>query len=112
PLGVSTTFPIFTQDMLAEAGLTEEEIGNVVDTPRGVEGVLVGISLRQLSSDRTQYKVSSRANADIDCAAVCAEFGGGGHTRAAGCTIAANSPEEALSMMADAFGKAVQNYKK
>ncbi|MBE6542521.1 MAG: hypothetical protein E7672_08785, partial [Ruminococcaceae bacterium] len=41
---------IFTQDMLAEAGLTEEEIGNVVDTPRGVEGVLVGISLRQLSS--------------------------------------------------------------
>ncbi|MBO5258268.1 MAG: DHH family phosphoesterase, partial [Clostridia bacterium] len=36
---------LFTQQMLADAGLTEEEIGNVVDTPRGVEGVLIGISL-------------------------------------------------------------------
>lgn len=101
---------IFTQQMLADAGLTEEEIGNVVDTPRGVEGVLVGISLRQLAADPMSYKVSSRANAEIDCAAVCANFGGGGHIRAAGCTITAETPEEALAMMAEAFGEAVRNY--
>lgn len=101
---------IFTQQMLADAGLTEEEIGNVVDTPRGVEGVLVGISLRQLAADPMSYKVSSRANAEIDCAAVCANFGGGGHVRAAGCTITAETPEDALAMMADAFGEAVRNY--
>ncbi|MBQ4354705.1 MAG: bifunctional oligoribonuclease/PAP phosphatase NrnA [Clostridia bacterium] len=101
---------IFTQQMLADAGLTEEEIGNVVDTPRGVEGVLVGISLRQLAADPTQYKVSSRANAEIDCAAVCAAFGGGGHIRAAGCTVTADTPEEALDMMAQAFGEAVRAY--
>lgn len=101
---------IFTQQMLADAGLTEEEIGNVVDTPRGVEGVLVGISLRQLAADPMSYKVSSRANAEIDCAAVCANFGGGGHVRAAGCTITAETPEEALAMMAEAFGEAVRNY--
>ena len=99
---------LFTQQMLADAGLTEEEIGNVVDTPRGVEGVLIGISLRQLAADSTQYKVSSRANADIDCAAVCANFGGGGHTRAAGCTITADDPEEALARMAEAFGSAIR----
>lgn len=99
---------LFTQQMLADAGLTEEEIGNVVDTPRGVEGVLIGISLRQLAADPTQYKVSSRANADIDCAAVCAVFGGGGHTRAAGCTITADDPEEALARMAEAFGSAIR----
>lgn len=99
---------LFTQQMLADAGLTEEEIGNVVDTPRGVEGVLIGISLRQLAADPTQYKVSSRANADIDCAAVCAAFGGGGHTRAAGCTITADDPEEALARMAEAFGSAIR----
>jgi len=102
---------IFTQQILADAGLTEEEIGNVVDTPRGVEGVLVGISLRQLATDHTQYKVSSRANAEIDCSAVCASFGGGGHVRAAGCTITADSPEEALDMMVKAFGEAVRAYK-
>lgn len=99
---------LFTQDMLMSAGLTEEEIGNVVDTPRGVEGVLIGISLRQLSADHTQYKVSSRANAEIDCAAVCAAFGGGGHTRAAGCTVTADSPEEALKMVTDAFRAAIR----
>ncbi len=102
---------VFTQKMLADAGLTEEEIGNVVDTPRGVEGVLVGISLRQLSSDERVYKVSSRANAEIDCASVCAEYGGGGHVRAAGCTVEAESAEEALAIMAEAFGKAVREFK-
>ena len=102
---------MYTGQILADAGLTEEEIGNVVDTPRGVEGVLVGISLRQLAADHTQYKVSSRANAEIDCSAVCASFGGGGHVRAAGCTITADSPEEALDMMAKAFGEAVRAYK-
>ncbi len=102
---------LFTQDTLAAAGLTEEEIGNVVDTPRGVEGVLIGISLRQLAADPTQYKVSSRANTEIDCAAVCAAFGGGGHVRAAGCTISAESPEEALATMAKAFGAAIREAK-
>jgi len=94
---------LFTQQMLTEAGLTEEEIGNVVDTPRGVEGVLIGLSLRQLASDPTQYKVSSRANADIDVSAVCANFGGGGHVRAAGCTVTAETPEEALETVVEAF---------
>lgn len=103
---------LFTQQMLSDAGLTEDDIGNVVDTPRGVEGVLVGISLRQLSCDMRQYKVSSRANVEIDCSAICASYGGGGHVRAAGCTIEADSPEEALEMMAAAFGEAVRNYGK
>jgi phosphoesterase RecJ-like protein len=97
--------------MLADAGLTEEEIGNVVDTPRGVEGVLIGISLRQLAADPTQYKVSSRANTEIDCASVCANFGGGGHVRAAGCTVTADTPEEALARMAEAFGAAIREAK-
>jgi len=102
---------IFTQQMLAEAGLTEDEIGNVVDTPRGVEGVLVGISLKQSQADPRSYKVSSRANAECDVSAVCAKFGGGGHVRAAGCTITADSPEEALETAAAAFTEAIEQYK-
>ncbi len=101
---------LFTQQMLRDVGLSEEEIGNVVETPRCVEGVLVGISLRQSSADPTVYKVSSRANGDIDVAAVCAAFGGGGHTRAAGCTIVADTPEAALAMAAEAFGAAIRDY--
>lgn len=102
---------MFTTEMLEAAGLSETDIGNAVETPRGVEGVLVGISIRQLSSDPTKYKVSSRANAEIDVAAVCAKFDGGGHVRAAGCTITAESPEDALAVVVDAFGEAVRNYR-
>jgi len=101
---------LFTQQMLADAGLTEEEIGNVVDTPRGVEGVLVGLSLRQLASDPMQYKVSARANGNIDVSAVCAGFGGGGHVRAAGCTVTAESPEEALETVVEAFLSALADF--
>ncbi|MBR5444768.1 MAG: bifunctional oligoribonuclease/PAP phosphatase NrnA [Clostridia bacterium] len=102
---------VFTQQMLADAGLTEEEIGNVVDTPRGVEGVLVGLSIRQTAADPRQYKISSRANVECDVSAVCASFGGGGHVRAAGCTIEADSVEEAEAMVIGAFAEAVRNYK-
>ena len=102
---------LFTQQMLADAGLTEDEIGNVVDTPRGVEGVLVGISLKQSQADPCTYKVSSRANVECDVSAVCAKFGGGGHVRAAGCTITADSPEEALEIASAAFLKAIEIYK-
>lgn len=106
-LGVVT----FTQQMLTDAGLTEEEIGNVVDTPRGVEGVLVGLSIRQTAADPRAYKVSSRANVECDVSAVCASFGGGGHVRAAGCTIEADSMEDAENMVVGAFCEAVRAYK-
>lgn len=102
---------LFTQQMLADAGLTEDEIGNVVDTPRGVEGVLVGISLKQTQADPCTYKISSRANVECDVSAVCAKFGGGGHVRAAGCTITADSPEEALEIASAAFLEAIELYK-
>lgn len=101
---------LFTQQMLLDNDLTEEHIGNVVETPRGVEGVLVGIAVKQAPDDLTKFRISSRANADIDCSAVCAKFGGGGHVRAAGCTVMADTPEEALAVVAGAFGEAIRAY--
>ena len=101
---------LFTRDMLTEAGLTDEDIGNAVETPRGVEGVLVGLSLKQSPDDLSQYRVSSRANAEIDCSAVCAKFGGGGHARAAGCVISGDTPEDAVKIAICAFGEAIRAY--
>jgi phosphoesterase RecJ-like protein len=102
---------LFTRQMLEDAELTDDDIGNVVDTPRGVEGVLVGISLKQSPNDPRLFKVSSRANVECDVSAVCAEFGGGGHVRAAGCTIEADSPEEALELAVSEFLRAIETYK-
>ena len=94
---------LFTRDMLREEGLTEEDIGGAVDIPRSLEGVAVALTLRQTGDDPKKFKLSSRANADLDCAFVCAGFGGGGHKRAAGATIEADTPEEALLLAVNAF---------
>ena len=99
---------VFTKDILAENGLSDGDIGNAVDTPRCIDGVYVALSLKQ--STDGQYRVSSRANVDIDCAAICASFGGGGHQRAAGCSIEADSPEAAVEIALASFGKAVREY--
>ena len=43
----------------------------------------------------------------VDVAAVCASFGGGGHRRAAGCTITAPDAETAFAIAEKAFGDAL-----
>lgn len=98
---------LFTTDMLREEGLTEEDLGGAVDIPRSVEGAAVALTLRQNPADPKKFRLSSRANEDVDCAAVCAAFGGGGHKRAAGCTLEADTPEEALGIAVDAFSAIV-----
>lgn len=57
----------------------------IVNVGRNVEGVLVSIFLRE---DRDgSYKVSFRSNDDIDVAEIAKTFDGGGHSKAAGCSI-------------------------
>ena len=99
---------VFSKETLDSNGLDENDIGNAVETPRCIDGVLVALSVRQ-TAERT-YKISSRANAEIDCAAVCALYGGGGHTRAAGCTVTADTAADAEKLAVDAFGAAVRGY--
>ncbi len=101
---------MITADERQAAGITDDDIGSVVDIPRSVEGVMVGVSIKQSSDDRSLFFISSRANCDTDLSEICAEhFGGGGHKRAAGGRLAAASPEEAMAKVAAAFA---DNYKK
>ncbi len=51
---------------------------------RDIENVEVSIFLREAENG---YKVSLRSNEYVNVAEVCAMFSGGGHIRAAGCTI-------------------------
>lgn len=69
----------------------EERIGTqhgdhegLVEIGRDVEGVEVSVFIREAEKG---YKVSLRSNEYVDVADVCFMFGGGGHLRAAGCTI-------------------------
>ncbi len=102
---------MFTNELKSANGITDADIGDVVNTVRSVEGVLVAISLKQ-QRDETKYSLSSRANAEIDVSKVCMSFGGGGHIRAAGATVVASSPEEAIEIVVSKFGEAIEEYKK
>ena len=99
---------LFTTDMLRAEGLAEADLGGAIDIPRSAEGVDIALTVRQTEADPKKYKVSSRANGDFDCASVCAAFGGGGHMRAAGCTLEAASPEEAFETAVAAFSALIR----
>ncbi|MEG2396258.1 MAG: DHH family phosphoesterase [Oscillospiraceae bacterium] len=72
-----------TQEMFRQSGSNESECDGIASLPRKIEGVLVGISIRE-RTDGT-FKVSLRTYEPINAAQVCGKFGGGGHARAAGC---------------------------
>ncbi len=89
---VASTFLPFS--VARELGLSDEHLGTLIDIPRSVYGVEVAFVIKQ-TSENGAFRVSMRSATDIDVAKVCAAFGGGGHKRAAGCSVEARSIEEA-----------------
>ena len=85
----------FTKKMREDNGLSREDIDDIISLTRSIEGVEVGMSIKQSDDDETLYKVSMRSNRVADVSLLCAKFGGGGHKRASGCTLNADSPDEA-----------------
>ena len=73
-----------------ELGLTEDDLENISGFPRSIEGVKIAATLRE--EGETRIKISVRAVPGYDAAAICQQFGGGGHKGAAGasmtCTMA------------------------
>ena len=72
--------------------LMEEDIADIVDVPRSAEGVETAFSVKEEPDG--SFRVSLRSR-QTDCSAVAAAFGGGGHIRASGCTLHADSIEKA-----------------
>lgn len=56
----------------------------IVEIGRNIEGVEVSIFLYEKDG---AYKASLRSNDYVNVADVCLIFGGGGHIKAAGCTM-------------------------
>lgn len=77
-----------TQEMFRQSGSNESECDGIASLPRKIEGVLVGITLRERSDG--SFKVSLRTYAPINAAKICGIMGGGGHARAAGCDFDEN----------------------
>lgn len=75
-----------SQQMIRESNIEDGELEGITSLPRTIEGVIIGITLRERRDGK--YKVSVRTHEPISASELCSKFGGGGHDRAAGCEIA------------------------
>lgn len=94
----------FTEETMKKYGLHDADIDDVVNLIRGIRGVRVAVHIKPRGE--RLYKLSLRCEQGFNVAAVCAGFGGGGHTCAAGCTIAdtvENTEKKVLCAIAAAF---------
>lgn len=90
-------------------GLCDESLETIIDIPRSIGGVEVAFSVRQPEQD-TFFRVSMRSACDsIDVAELCKGFGGGGHARAAGCSLRAANIDEAESAVYRAILQYIKN---
>jgi phosphoesterase RecJ-like protein len=74
-----------TQEDFKKTGTTAEDTEEFVSYPRSLKGVEVALLFREV--DPETCKVSFRSRDRVDVAALAQQFGGGGHRKAAGCTV-------------------------
>lgn len=66
-------------------GVTSKDLGGIVEQLRLTDGVECAIFLYE--TEHLEYKVSLRSKKYLDVNKIAGYFGGGGHVRAAGCTM-------------------------
>ncbi len=80
-----------------ELGVTEDDIDDISGFGRDIEGVEIGIMIRQ---EVEGGKLSVRTSPNYDASLICAKLGGGGHKAAAGATIAGGIEEAKAAVLA------------
>lgn len=78
-------FSVVSQKVLDFYEAKSSDLDGVIDELRTTENVEVAILLTE--KDLMEYKVSMRSNQIVDVSRIATFFGGGGHVRAAGCTV-------------------------
>ena len=75
-------------------GFEDEDTYDVINVIRRVDGVKVAILIRE--KDDGTFKISTRSSCEIDVSKICAIFGGGGHSGAAGCSVTPDMADSAI----------------
>lgn len=94
-----------TSEMVEQTGLSKEEFEGLASLPMQIEGVEVGVTIKE--KEPGKYKVSMRSAEKVNVSELCGKLGGGGHIRAAGCTVEGDLSQvkmKLLSVIAPAMG--------
>jgi len=78
-------------DALRRHEATPDDLDGIVEFPRSIAGVKLALLFRHIGSGR--IKVSFRSMGEVDVAVLANQFGGGGHHRAAGASLAGTMAE-------------------
>ena len=90
--GGKVAISTITMEMMESAKASEDDIDDIASIPGSIEGVLAGITIRELTSTH-DCKVSVRTGPTVNAHAICARFGGGGHPMAAGFSLEKTADE-------------------
>lgn len=90
-------FSIITKKDFVFYGIDSSDLDGVIDQLRVTEGIECAILLYE--KEDGVYKVSLRANDLVDVSAIAMEFGGGGHVKAAGCTVSGNPRDVVMNIV-------------
>ncbi|KJB87048.1 exopolyphosphatase [Paenibacillus sp. E194] len=91
------------QDM-QETGALNEDLEGLVNYPRNIDGVEVGLLFKQV--DDTGVKVSMRSAGLANVAEIAKSFSGGGHVLAAGCKLT-GTLEEVITIVIERVKQAL-----
>lgn len=81
-------------------GTTPDDLDGLIEMARSVQGTRLALLFRSLASG--SIKVSFRSVGDVDVAVFARGFGGGGHARAAGASVAGTLDEVQRTVLAAA----------
>ena len=87
-----------TLDVCRANGVDEKDMEGLTSLGLQPEGVEVGITVRE--REPGEYKISMRSSHDVNVSAICREFGGGGHIKAAGCQLTGSRDEVRQKLVA------------
>jgi len=83
--GGEAVIAYLTKEMLSEAEALMEDAEGVTEILRSISGVELAIFAKEFKADKT--RISMRSKSWADTAELSLKYGGGGHSRAGGCTI-------------------------
>ena len=84
-------------------GASKQDTEALAQIPRTIEGVMISAFLKEL--DDGSIRVSLRSLGDYNIEPVARMFGGGGHKKAAGCTICGMSITDSEKALTDELSK-------
>lgn len=104
-IGGKLVIAAVTQEMMSKLGIACDELEGLAPITLQLEDTEVGILMRE--REPGEFKCSFRSADEVNVSEICQTLGGGGHAKAAGCTLKGNI-EDVKAAVIKAVEKALE----